>query len=95
VVDSPVSIVLLGINRNKVGSTGRCRCRLLKRESTQIGALVGKITLLTIDVALLISQRYVLSSLGRLNILISSSRSLEIIGALNHLMLRGREPLSN
>jgi hypothetical protein len=29
-VDSPMSIVLLDSNRNRVGSTGRCRCRLLR-----------------------------------------------------------------
>jgi hypothetical protein len=42
-----------------------------------------------------INMRWVLGSLGPLNTLILSSRSLEIIGALNHLMLQGRESLSS
>jgi hypothetical protein len=33
--------------------------------------------------------------LGSLNTLIPSSRSLEVVGALNHLTLRGREFLSS
>jgi hypothetical protein len=33
----------------------------------------------------------ILSNMGPLNILISSSRNLEIVQVLNHLMLRGRE----
>jgi hypothetical protein len=56
-VDSPMSIVLLGSHRNKVGSTGRCRGRLWKRMSAWIGALIGKMTLLTIGIALLINWR--------------------------------------
>jgi hypothetical protein len=38
---------------------------------------------------------WVLSSLGPLNILTSFSRSLEIVGALNDLMLQSRESLSS
>jgi hypothetical protein len=56
-VDSPTCIVLLGSNRNRVESMGRCRCRLLRRVSAQIGALIGKMTLLTTGIALLISWR--------------------------------------
>jgi hypothetical protein len=40
-------------------------------------------------------RQLVLSSLGPLNILISSSRDLEIVGVLNHLTLWGRKSLSN
>jgi hypothetical protein len=36
-----------------------------------------------------------LGSLGPLNTLIPSSRSLEVVGALNHLMLWGKESLSS
>jgi hypothetical protein len=94
-VDSPMSIVLLGSNRSRIGSMGTSRCRLLRRASAWIGALVGKKTFLTIGMALLFSQHWVLSNLGPLNILISSSRGLEIVGALNYLMLRGGKSLSS
>jgi hypothetical protein len=43
----------------------------------------------------MVSLLQVLGSLGPLNTLIPSTRSLEIIGALNHLMLWGRESLSS
>jgi hypothetical protein len=86
-VDSPMSIVLLGSDRNSIGSVGRGRCKLLKRVNARIGALVGKMTSLTTGITLLFSQRWILSSPGPLNILISSSRDLEIAGALNHLTL--------
>jgi hypothetical protein len=46
-------------------------------------------------VAPTINLLWVLGSLGPLNTLISSSMSLEIVGALNHLTLRGRESLSS
>jgi hypothetical protein len=52
-----------------------------------IEALVGIVTSLSTSIALPFSRCWVLSSLGPLNILIFSSRSLEIIGALNHLAL--------
>jgi hypothetical protein len=52
-------------------------------------------TFLTIGIALSFSMRWVLGSLDPLNILIPNSRGLEIIGALNHLMLQGRESLSS
>jgi hypothetical protein len=51
-VDSPMGIVLLSRNRNRVGSTGRHRCRLLRRVSAWIGVLVGIMTLLTTGIAL-------------------------------------------
>jgi hypothetical protein len=34
-------------------------------------------------------------SLGSLNTLIPSNKSLEVVGVLNHLTLQGREPLSS
>jgi hypothetical protein len=60
-----------------------------------IGALVGIVTSFSTSIALPFSRRWVLSNLGPLNILISSSRSLEIVGALNHLALYGRESMSS
>jgi hypothetical protein len=56
-VDSPTCIVLLSSNRNIVGSMGRCRHILLRRVSAWIGALIGKMTLLTIGIAHPISRR--------------------------------------
>jgi hypothetical protein len=88
-VDSFSSIVLLGGKRNIIGSTSWGRCKLLKRASARIGALVGKMTFLTICIALPFSLQWILSSLGPLNILISSSRDLKIVGELNHLTLWG------
>jgi hypothetical protein len=95
-VDSPTCIVLLGSNRNRVGSTGRCRCRCsCLGMSVQVGALVGKMTLLATSIALSFRLHWVQSSLSSLNILIPSSKSLEIVGALNHLTLLSRESLSS
>jgi hypothetical protein len=97
VVDSPTSIVLLGNNRNRVGSMVRCRCRrsYMRREGARIGALIGIVASFFTSIAPLFSQRWVLSCLGPLNILISSSRGLEIVGALNHLVLHSRKSLSS
>jgi hypothetical protein len=96
-VDSPTNIVLLGGNQNRIGSVGRgrCRCSRLIRTSVQIGALVGIMPLFTAVVAPTISLQRVLGSLGPLNTLIPSSRSLEIVGTLSHLMLWGRKSLSS
>jgi hypothetical protein len=88
-IDSPMGVVLLGSNRNIVGSMGRGRysySRLIDT-SARIGALIGVMYLFTILVAPTISLLRVLGSLGSLNTLISSSRSLEVVGVLNHLML--------
>jgi hypothetical protein len=96
-IDSPTGVVLLGSNRNRVGSTGRDMCsysRLIGM-SARIGASIGVMSLFTIVVAPTISLLWVLGSLGPLNTLIPSRRSLEIVGALNHLMLWGRESLSS
>jgi hypothetical protein len=81
-VDSPTSIVLLGGNRNRNGSTGRCGCSCSGMISTSawIGASVGIMSRFTIVEAPTISLWQVLSSLGPLNILTFSSRSLEIVG---------------
>jgi hypothetical protein len=96
-IDSPMGIVLLGSNKNRVGSTGRSRCSYsrLIGISAQIGASFGEMPFFTTIVAPTISLLRVSSSLGSLNTLIPSSRSLEVVGALNHLMLRGRESLSS
>jgi hypothetical protein len=96
-IDSPTGVVLLGSNRNRVGSTGRGRCsysRLIGM-SAQIGASIGVMSLFTTVIAPTISLLRVLGSLGSLNTLIPNSRSLEVDGVLNHLMLRGREFLSS
>jgi hypothetical protein len=96
-IDFPTGVVLLGSNRNKVGSTGKGRCsysRLISM-SARIGASVSVISLFTTIVAPTISLQRVLGSLGPLNTLISSSMSLETVGALNHLTLWGRESSSS
>jgi hypothetical protein len=96
-INSPSGVVLLGSNRNRVGSMskGRCSYTGLIDTSAQIGASIGVISLFTTIVASTISLMWVLGSLGPLNTLISSSRSLKIVGALNHLTLWGRESLSS
>jgi hypothetical protein len=96
-VDSPTSIALIGSNRNIVGSTGsnRCRCSYLRRASAWIGALVGIDTSLSTSIALAISLRWVLNSLGPRNIPIPSNKGLEIVWTLNHLTLWGRKSLSS
>jgi hypothetical protein len=96
-IDSPLGVVLLVSNRNRVGSmdTGRCSYSGLIGTSAQIWASVGIMSLFTTIVAPTISLLWVLGSLGPLNTLIPSSRSLEIVGALNHLTLRGRKSLSS
>jgi hypothetical protein len=92
-----MGVVLLGSNRNRVGSMGRGRCSYSGQisMSVQIGALVDVMSLFTIVVAPTISLLWVLGSLGPLYTLIPSSRSLEIVGVLNLLTLRGRETLSS
>jgi hypothetical protein len=96
-IDSPTGIVLLGSNRNRVGSTGRGRCSYsgLIGMTTQIGASVGVVSHFTTVVAPTISLLRVFGSLGSLNTLICSNRSLEIVGTLNHMTLWGRESLSS
>jgi hypothetical protein len=96
-IDSPTGVVLLSSNRNRVGSTGRGRCsysRLINM-SAWIGASIGVLSLFTTVIAPTVSLLRVLGSLGSLNTLIPSSSSLEVVGALNHLTLRGTEYLSS
>jgi hypothetical protein len=95
-IDSPTGIVLLGSNRNRVGSMdrGRCSCSGLISTNAWIGASIGIISLFNTVVAPTISLLWVMGSLGPLNTLIPSGKNLEIVGALNHLTLRGRESLS-
>jgi hypothetical protein len=96
-VDSHTSIVLLGSNRNRVGSMsrGRCSCSSLIGTQAWIGASIGKMAFLSTSIALLFSLHWVLCSQGPLNILTSSKRSLQIVGVLNHLMLQGRKSMSS
>jgi hypothetical protein len=96
-IDSQTGVVLLGSNRNRVGSTGmgRCSCSRMTDTSEWTGASIHVISLFTIDIAPTVSLLQVLGSLGSLNILIPSSWSLEVAGALNHLTLWGRESLSS
>jgi hypothetical protein len=96
-IDSPTGVVLLGSNRNRIGSTGRGKYSYgrLTDTSVRIGASIGVMSLFTTIIAPMISLLWVLGSFGSLNTLIPSSRSLEVVGALNHLMLWGRESLSS
>jgi hypothetical protein len=63
--------------------------------SARIGASISVMSLFTTVIAPTISLLWVLGSLGSLNTLIPSHMSLEVVGALNHLTLRGRESLSS
>jgi hypothetical protein len=96
-IDSPTGVVLFGSNRNRVGSMSRGRCsysRLIDM-SARIGASIGVMSLFTTIIAPMINLLRVLGSLGSLNTLIPSNRSLEVVGVLNHLTLWGRESLSS
>jgi hypothetical protein len=96
-IDSPPGIVLLGSNRNRVGSTGRVRCSYSRLIDTSawIGASIGVMSLFTTVIAPTIRLLRVLGSLGSPNTMIPNSRSMEVVRALNHLTLRGREYLSS
>jgi hypothetical protein len=96
-IDSTTGVVLLGSNMNIVGSTGRGKCSYSRLIDTSawIGASIGVMSLFTIVIAPTVSLLRVLGSLGSLNTLIPSSRSLEVIGVLNHLTLWDRESLSS
>jgi hypothetical protein len=96
-IDSPTGVVLLGRNRNRVGSMdrGRCSYSRLTDTSARIGASIGVMSLFTTAIAPTVSLLWVLGSLAPLNTLIPSSRGLEVVGALNHLTLWGRESLSS
>jgi hypothetical protein len=96
-IDSPTYVVLLGSNRNRVGSMGRGRysCSELISTSARIGESVSVMSLLTIVVSPTINMWWVLGILDPLNTLILNSRSLEIVSVLDHLTLWGRESLSS
>jgi hypothetical protein len=96
-IDSPTSVVLLGSDRNRVGSTGRGRCSYnrLTDTSAWIGTSIGVMSMFTTAIAPTVSLLRVLGSLGSLNTLIPSSRSLDVVGVLNHLTLWSRESLSS
>jgi hypothetical protein len=89
-IDSQTGVVLLGST-----GMGRCSCSRMTDTSEWTGASIRVISLFTIDIAPIVSLLQVLGSLGSLNILIPSSWSLEVAGALNHLTLWGRESLSS
>jgi hypothetical protein len=96
-IDSLTGVVLLGSNRNRDGSTSRGKCsysRLIDT-SAQTGASICVMSMFTIVITPMVSLLWVLGSLGSLNTLIPSSRSLEVVRVLNHLTLRGRESLSS
>jgi hypothetical protein len=82
-IDSPTGVVLLDSNRNRVGSTGRGRCSYSRLIYTiaRIGASIGVMSLFTTVIAHTVSLLRVFGSLGSLNTLIPSSRSLEVVGA--------------
>jgi hypothetical protein len=96
-IDSPMGVVLLGSNKNKVGSTdrGRCSYSRLIDTSAWIGASIGVMSLFTIVIAPTVSLLGVLGSFGSLNTLIPNNKSLEVVGVLNHLTLLDRESLSS
>jgi hypothetical protein len=96
-VDSPMSIVLLGSNRDGVGSTGmgKCSSSNLISVGAWIGALVGTMSLLPTVLAPMIRLQQIIGSWGPLNTLIHSSRCLGIVEALNHMRLWGRKSLSS
>jgi hypothetical protein len=52
-IDSATGVVLLGSNRNKVGSTGRGRCSYSRLTDTSVlvGASIGVMSLITIVIA--------------------------------------------
>jgi hypothetical protein len=81
-IDSPMGVVLLCSNRNRVGTTGRGRCSYsrLTDTSAQIGASIGVMSLFTTAIAPTVSLLQVLGSLGPLNTLIPNSRGLEVVG---------------
>jgi hypothetical protein len=58
-IDSSTSIVLLGGNQNRIGSTGRgrCSCSGLISTSAQIGASVGIMSLFSTVKAPMIRKR--------------------------------------
>jgi hypothetical protein len=86
-IDSHMGIILLSSNRNIVGSTGRGRCSYSRLIDTSawIGASIGVMSLFTTVIAPTVSLLRVLGSLGSLNTLIPSSRTLEVVGGAESL----------
>jgi hypothetical protein len=86
-IDSPTGVVILGSNRNRVGSMGRGRCSYsrLTDTSARIGASIGVMSLFTTAIAPTVSLLRVLGSLGPLNTLIPSSRGLVVVGVAESL----------
>jgi hypothetical protein len=74
---------------------GRCSYNRLIDMSARIGTSIGIISVFTTAIAPTVSLLWVLDSLGSLNTMIFSSRSLEVVGVLNQLTLRCRESLSS
>jgi hypothetical protein len=70
-------------------SRGRCSYSSLIDMSASIGASIYIMSPFTVVIAPTISLLRVLGSLGSLNTLIPSSRSLEVVGVLNYLTLWG------
>jgi hypothetical protein len=82
IIDSPTGVVLLGSNRNRVGSMGRGRCsysRLIDM-SPRIGASIGIMSLFTTVITPTTSLLRVLGSLDSLNTLISSRGVWRLLG---------------
>jgi hypothetical protein len=76
------NIILLGSNRNKVGSMGRGGCSRSSLIGTVawIGASASEMTLLSTSKTPSFSLQHIRSSIGPLNPLIPGSKSLEIVG---------------
>jgi hypothetical protein len=96
IIDSPTGVVLLGSNRNRVGSKGRGRCSYNRLTDTSARRGIDWCNVLVHHSYSIYGQLVAgLGQLGPLNTPIPSNRSLEVVGALNHLTLRGRESLSS
>jgi hypothetical protein len=99
-IDPSSSVVPPDNNRNGVDSMskGGCSCRWLISARARVGASISKITFLSTGIALPFGLRWVLSSLGPLNILISSSRGLNMLVSCEfprHLENRRKTRISN
>jgi hypothetical protein len=96
-IDSPTGVVLLGSNRNKVGSTGRNRysCNWWVDAWVRFGASVSEMILLSTSKTPYFSLQQVRSNLGSPNILIPDSWGPGTVGVLNHLTPWGRKSLSS
>jgi hypothetical protein len=77
-IDSLIDVVLLGSNRNRVGSMirGRCSYSRLIDTSARIGISIGIMSMFTTVIAPAISLLWVLGSSSSLNTMIPGSMSL-------------------